>query len=185
MFDLERFIADCREIQDKGDNQPALRELLERAMEDPGAVLKALGEPTRAGLIPLYQSPNLTIVNLVWAPYMTNVPHEHRMWALIGMYTGREDNVFWRRLPEDASGRVEAAGAKSLCVKDCTPLGREIIHSVTNPLPRRSAGIHIYGGDFFNAARSEWDPETLLERPRDPARSRLRYEQFDRAFAAP
>ena len=28
-----------------------------------------------------------------------------------------------------------------------------------------TGAIHVYGGDFFAAARSEWDPETLLERP--------------------
>src|SRR5258706_10770029 len=51
------------------------------------------------------------------------------------------------------SGKVEAAGAKSLCEKDAVPLGPEIIHSVTNPIPRLTGAIHVYGGDFFN--RSE------------------------------
>lgn len=32
--------------------------------------------------------------------------------------------------------------------------------------------IHVYGGDFFGAARSEWDPATLEERPYDVARAR-------------
>jgi len=27
---------------------------------------------------------------------MTIMPHNHRMWAVIGIYTGREDNIFWR-----------------------------------------------------------------------------------------
>ena len=31
---------------------------------------------------------------------------------VIGIYTGREDNIFWRRSEE---GRIEAAGAKALC----------------------------------------------------------------------
>ena len=45
------------------------------------------------------------------------------MWAVIGIYTGREDNIFWRRLP-DGGGKVEAAGAKALRVGDCDPLGK-------------------------------------------------------------
>ena len=45
---------------------------------------------------------------------MTIIPHNHLMWAMIGVYTGREDNIFWRRAQEDAGARVEAAGAKSL-----------------------------------------------------------------------
>ena len=45
---------------------------------------------------------------------MTIMPHNHRMWAVIGVYTGREDNIFWRRLPGAGRGMIEAAGAKSL-----------------------------------------------------------------------
>jgi predicted metal-dependent enzyme (double-stranded beta helix superfamily) len=87
------------------------------------------------------------------------------MWAVIGIYTGREDNIFWRRIREEDGGKIEAAGAKSLGPQDVEPLGRDIIHTVTNPLSRLTGAIHVYGGDFFAAARSEWDPETLLERP--------------------
>jgi hypothetical protein len=32
---------------------------------------------------------------------------------------------------------------------------------------RVAGAIHVYGGDFFAASRSEWDPETLLEQPFD------------------
>ena len=28
---------------------------------------------------------------------------------------------------------------------------------------RLTGAIHVYGGDFFGAERSEWDPETLEE----------------------
>jgi hypothetical protein len=38
---------------------------------------------------------------------------------------------------------------------------------VTNPLARLTGAIHVYGGDFYAVARSEWEPETLLERPYD------------------
>ena len=79
---------------------------------------------------------------------MTILPHNHNMWAIIGIYTGREDNIFWRRIP-GSGGRVEAAGAKALCEKDAEPLGHNIIHSVTNPIPRFTGAIHVYGGDFF------------------------------------
>ena len=43
-------------------------------------------------------------------------------------------------------------------------LGRDAIHSVTNPIRRLTGAIHIYGGDFFKPGRSEWDAESLRER---------------------
>ena len=52
-------------------------------------------------------------------------------------------------------------------ITDTTLLGKTIIHAVTNPLRQFTGAIHVYGGDFFAAARSEWDAETLEERPYD------------------
>ena len=43
---------------------------------------------------------------------MTIMPHNHEMWAVIGIYTGREDNMFWRRVEGAPDGHIEAAGAK-------------------------------------------------------------------------
>jgi predicted metal-dependent enzyme (double-stranded beta helix superfamily) len=159
-MDRERFIADCRAAHAADRSHKAMREVVARAVSEPGAVLKWLGAPQRGEVQKLYHSPELTILNVVWAPYMTIYPHNHRMWAVIGVYTGREDNIFWKRT---GNNKVEAAGAQALSERDAVPLGQDIIHSVTNPIPRLTGAIHVYGGDFFGAERSEWDPETLDE----------------------
>jgi predicted metal-dependent enzyme (double-stranded beta helix superfamily) len=74
-----------------------VRDVVARAVSAPTYILKQLGEPKRGALQTLYRSADLTILNIVWAPYMTLMPHNHQMWAVIGLYTGREDNIFWRR----------------------------------------------------------------------------------------
>jgi predicted metal-dependent enzyme (double-stranded beta helix superfamily) len=174
MADLERFIADCRAAHAADKTHKAVREVVARAVAEPGAVLKWLGEPKRGEVQKLYHSPELTILNVVWAPYMTIYPHNHRMWAVIGVYTGREDNIFWKR----AGGKVEAAGAQALCARDAVPLGPEIIHSVTNPIPRLTGAIHVYGGNFFDPShRSQWDPETLREGGYDVTRTMRIFEE--------
>ncbi|MEZ5964629.1 MAG: hypothetical protein R3F56_12340 [Planctomycetota bacterium] len=89
------------------------------------------------------------------------MPHDHRMWALIGIYTGREDDILWR--PSD--GRLRACGADCLFESDVATLPASAIRSVTHPLERFTGGIHIYGGDFFATPRSQWNPETLAEEP--------------------
>jgi len=184
MFELDQFIADCRTALAADPLHKLVREVVARAVSDPASVLKALGEPKRAGLHKLHHAEDLTILNVVWAPMMTLVPHNHQMWAVIGIYTGREDNIFWRRVPGSRGGRVEAAGAKALCERDAEPLGHNIIHSVTNPIPRLTGAIHVYGGDFFKPGkRSEWDPETLLEGPWDPERAVRRFEEANAIVA--
>src|SRR5713101_3004472 len=181
MFDLDRFISDCRDAVAADPTHKSAREVVARAVSDPAAVLAGLGEPRYAGVEKLFCSPLLTVLNVVWAPGMSVAPHNHLMWAVIGVYTGRENNIFWRRLPGGDSGRIEAAGAKSLGEREVEPLGRDIIHTVTNPLLRLTGAIHVYGGDFYAVARSEWDPETLLERDYDVAKNMRLFEAANRA----
>jgi len=157
-MELQRFIDDCR----KAATQGAIREVFEKALENPSAVMKAIGEPKRAGLDKLYVSEELTILNVIWGPNMTIMPHNHEMWALIGIYTGREDNIFWKRTGAAQPG-VKPHGVCTLLEKEVATLGKDIIHSVNNPLGRLTGAIHIYGGQFFTQPRREWDPEKLAE----------------------
>jgi predicted metal-dependent enzyme (double-stranded beta helix superfamily) len=178
--DIDQLIHDCAAALNDTAPTKAVREILARAVSNPTDLLQALGEPTRAEIQRLHVSDELTVLNVIWAPRMTLMPHNHNMWATIGVYGGREDNIFWRRLPGDAKGRVEAAGAKSLGPKDVRPLGEEIIHSVTNPTAKLTGAIHVYGGDFFRRERSEWDPESLEERPYDIEKNVRYFEEANR-----
>jgi predicted metal-dependent enzyme (double-stranded beta helix superfamily) len=176
MFDREQFIADCRVALAQDATHVAVREVVRRACADPAAVLRGLGEPGEGGITPIHHAPDLTILNVVWGRKMTLMPHNHRMWAVIGLYTGREDNIFWRRIPGSPMPEtLEAAGARSLAAGETDALGREIIHSVTNPLNRLTGAIHVYGGDFFATERSQWNPETLTEEPYDIAQVRAEF----------
>jgi predicted metal-dependent enzyme (double-stranded beta helix superfamily) len=165
MFGLDQFIADCRSALAADKSHKSVREVVARAVSDPAAVLKGLGEPKRSEVQKLYHSGDLTILNVIWAPHMTIMPHNHQMWAVIGIYTGREDNIFWRRVPGGHGGKLE-----------------NIIHSVTNPIPRLTGAIHVYGGDFFGAERSEWDPETLLEGRYDAAKTMRLFEEANALY---
>ena len=165
MMEIDRFVADCIAANEESDAQAAVNEVLARAVSAPEAVLAALGEPERAGLNVLLSSPTLTIFAATWTPQMNLMPHNHLMWANIGIYTGREDNIFWKRTADG----IKAHGADALFVKDTAMLPEDAVHSVTNPLLRFTGGIHIYGGDFFDTERSQWDAETLAEKPSDGA----------------
>src|SRR5262249_45262875 len=103
MFDLEQFIADCRAALAADRSHKNVCEVVARAVSEPVAILKGLGELKRAEVQKLYHSDDLTILNVIWAPRMTIMPHNHQMWAVIGIYTGREDNIFWRRVPGEAA----------------------------------------------------------------------------------
>lgn len=180
MFDKERFIEECRAALKEQDTQAAIRELVARAVSAPAEIMQALGEPKRAGVNTIYKTDDLTILNLCWGPGIEFKPHDHRMWAVIGIYTGREENFFYRRSDQGLTRH----GMKELNAKDTTPLGPSIIHSVTNPLDQVTAAIHVYGGDFFNTPRSEWDPKTLEEQPYDIAGTLRIFEESNARLRA-
>ena len=164
-FDLERFLESCRSAAANADAERAVRELVAEAVSDPATLAAALGEPEHAGFEVLHRAADLTVLNFAWAPWMCFKPHNHCMWSVVGIFSGREDNMFWRRV----ENTIEAAGARSLGSRDVALLGPDVIHSVVNPIGRMTRAIHVYGGDFFAPPRprSEWDHETLVERPWD------------------
>ena len=128
----------------------------------------------------LHRSPELTLFAAIWTPQMNLLPHDHRMWALIGVYTGREDNIFWRK----QGGKLNAFGAEVLFEGDVASLPVDAIHSVTNPLLRFTGGLHIYGGDFFGVRRSQWSAETLEEQPSNGEVIRAMFEKENARFSA-
>jgi predicted metal-dependent enzyme (double-stranded beta helix superfamily) len=175
-FDRDKFIDDCKSAV-KGDNsQRVILEIVEGVVTDYKGVIDAIGKPTRAMIEKLYVADDLTIINVVWAPKMTLMPHNHNTWAINGVYTGREDNIFWRRMKDDEEGKIEAAGAKSIAAGEVAKLGKNIVHSVTNPTSAFTGAIHVYGGNFFETERSEWDPMSLLERSYDVEKNLALFE---------
>ena len=167
-FDLDRFIADLRGALAERSRQ-ALREVVARAVAEPASLLRASGTPEKAAAQVLHDAPDLTVLNVIWAPKQVTFPHDHRMGAVIGIYGGREDNVFWRRAAEGRKFPIEPAGGDALGDGDTVILGRDVIHSVINPVEKLSGAIHVYDGPFLTTPRSMWNAETLREEPYDIA----------------
>ena len=175
MFDIDDLIVDLRAAVDETEPRRAVREVLERAMSEPGEIAEAM-DPQEGGITLVHHTPELTVLNVVWAPGMELYPHDHRMWAAIGIYEGIEDNAFFRRPSPDAKTLVDSGG-KHLHVGDTIVLGDDVIHSVANPGRKLTGAIHVYGGDFVNQPRSQWGPGPEEERP-------YNIEDAHRQFAA-
>jgi predicted metal-dependent enzyme (double-stranded beta helix superfamily) len=152
-----------------------MKEVLERAVRE---IPEEVGKPASGWLDIWHLSPTLTVLNAVWPPGMTLYPHDHRMWAAIGIYGGQEANTFYRR----RGGQLLATGGKDLRQRDVVLLGEDTIHSVQNPLQRYTGAIHVYGGDFVQTPRSQWDPETLVEEPYNLAAVRASFDAAETAY---
>jgi predicted metal-dependent enzyme (double-stranded beta helix superfamily) len=171
-------VADCIEAVGESDPRRAIRDVVARFVTST-ALRGDQSEEPAVGLDVLYRSPDLTVLNVIWPPLMTLFPHDHRMWAAIGIYRGREDNAFYRRDGESlvsSGGRELADGAVLL-------LGDDVVHSVHNPAHSSYTGaIHVYGGDFVGTPRSQWDPDTLREQPYDLDAVRREFDRAEQSF---
>jgi len=178
-FDLDAFVADCRAALAADHPALAVRDVLEAAVAEPRGAAECLGRDA-GGLEALHVSDDLTVLNVVWAPGMRLFPHDHRMWAVIGIYGGAEDNDFFRRTPNG----LAPSGGRSVSEGDVLVLGPDAIHAVTNPRPMLTGAVHVYGGDFFAVPRSEWDPDSLVERPFDVEHARRAFAEANERMRA-
>jgi predicted metal-dependent enzyme (double-stranded beta helix superfamily) len=156
MFDVDEFVAECRACLSEPEPRLAVRDLLERTVAR-GEEVEARLPAARAELTTLHHAADLTVLQVVWAPGMSIWPHDHRMWAAIGIYGGKEDNSFFRRQDR----RIVPVGGKEIDSGDVLLLGDDVIHAVHNPLGVCSGALHVYGGDFFGREMSQWHPDTL------------------------
>ncbi len=163
MFDVDALVADCQAALTESQPLLAVKEILDRAVATPDEVATAL--QAQPGVEVLHRTPELTIASVVIpAGLPTTLPHDHRMWAVVGIYGGQEDNQFFRRA---ASGLTETGG-RSIRMSETLAMGDDTIHAICNPLRHEAlAAIHIYGGDLVGAERSMWTKPDLEEQPYD------------------
>jgi predicted metal-dependent enzyme (double-stranded beta helix superfamily) len=108
MAATDELVVGCMDAIAEPDPRRAVREVLEQAVAS-RRLVDAFDDPT-AGLNVLYNAPDLTVLNVVWPPLFSLYPHDHRMWAAICIYSGREDNAFYRRHGET----IVTSGGKEL-----------------------------------------------------------------------
>jgi predicted metal-dependent enzyme (double-stranded beta helix superfamily) len=167
-------IAECVGALETTEARPATRVVLERATRD--RELRDALRHGRNGINVVYNAADLTVLNVVWPPAITLVPHNHLMWAAIGIYDGREENRFFRR----KGTTITPSGGKELHEGDVLMLGDDAIHSVHNPERAYTGAIHVYGGDFIRQPRSQWTGENLEESPYDYDAIREQFAQAER-----
>jgi len=165
-FDLDRFIHECRLALDQPDPAGAVSRMLSEALRDPQAMAAALPAATLDGSGAarydfLHQDSRLSVLHVVMPAGLVSPPHNHLVWAVIGMYRGGEDSEFFVR---DGT-RLRPAGHRALRAPEVMRLEAEVIHGISNPLAEPSRALHVYGGALANPSRSLWAPDTLVEEP--------------------
>ncbi len=165
-FNKDEFVTEClAAVRSGGRANAAVKEIVDRTVSNPSAIEAEVDDRTVSPMMTIWhRSDELTALHIVWPPGVDLFAHDHNMWAVIGIYGGREDNQFYRRLDD---GRIEPHTAKTLTQRDVVMLGSDVVHSVANPTREWTAALHVYGGEFFTTPRTMWSKETYEPMPLD------------------
>ncbi len=142
--------------------KPLLEKLL-ASKSVPSEALKPRADRFAMNLLHMPEDKRFSIIGGVWQPQQTTPIHDHLTWALIGVYTGQEREVIYRRLDDGRDPRhakLEKVSERTNTPGRVTVLGSAGIHRVDNPSNETTTSIHVYGRDIGNTERHSYDPVT-------------------------
>jgi predicted metal-dependent enzyme (double-stranded beta helix superfamily) len=156
MFSLDNVIDELRRALRSG-GVPSVADVVRHAIRKPQLI-----DEVGSSRI-LHSEPGLTLVHTVVNGGFFSPPHDHRTWAVIGVYHGQENNTFYRL---DAGSRIiEQCGGRELSEGEVLTLEPDAIHRIANPRQDKLIALHVYGRNIFAIERSAWDLTTGEERP--------------------
>ncbi len=160
---LDEFVTTCEALLGQSDVGERIAEAMRPLVEAPAELSKAIEdlrpEPGRPAVI--HRSDKLTVMGLEVAAGFVSPPHDHQLWAVVGVYEGAEDNVFYRR----TSDGIDETGRAVLGQGECLALPPDAVHGIANSGGFPMRALHVYGGDLFATERSKWDPVSGEEQP--------------------
>lgn len=163
-FDRHQFVDECLDAGRGSAPAEAVRELVERAVRAPTSLEDAFGHTMGFDGGILHHSAEMTIQYLVFPPgYRTGI-HEHLLWAVIGPWSGFEDNDLYR---VDEDGQLNQITSIRADTGHALVFEADAIHDAAAPLETWSAALHVYGGALFDQPAREWTGTSPTAQPID------------------
>jgi predicted metal-dependent enzyme (double-stranded beta helix superfamily) len=159
VFDASAFVSDVQSAAASADPVAAVHEVVASAIRDGSSIDATLGTEFKREPDTLFSSETLTVQRILWPGGVWTSPHDHRVWAVIGVYTGEEMN----RLYKNTSDGLQELQTCAVAQRDVLVLDADAIHRVDNQHRELTAGLHVYGGDMVGGAerRNSWGPDGL------------------------
>jgi predicted metal-dependent enzyme (double-stranded beta helix superfamily) len=159
---IQELVEWCRDAATTQEPVTGVMEVLGAFLHQPN-LEQQLGTADRSTYDALYRGRDLLVLHGVVPPTPRPVdPHDHRMWAVIGVYHGQEDNQLFARTAGDALEPTERFSVRTGEIRQLDAL---TIHSVQAAGGRYLGAVHVYGGDLFGTPRSTW--RDGVEQPTD------------------
>ena len=152
-MDITELIDGCREAAEGDTPTRDVAELVAAFVHQPH-LPRHLRAGDRSTYEALYRGEDILVLHGVVPPTPEPVaPHDHRMWAVIGVYQGLEHNELFVRAE---GGGLDSVDRFTVGAGDVRTLDPSTIHSVQARGDRYLGAIHVYGGDLFGTPCSTW-----------------------------
>ena len=139
-MDTAEFIDACREVAGGDTPTGDVFELVAAFLHQPN-LRNLLGGGDRSTYEALYRGEDLLVLHGVVPPTPAPVaPHDHRMWAVIGVYQGLEHNELFVRTD---GGGLASVDRFTVAAGDVRTLDPSTIHSVQARGDRYLGAIHV------------------------------------------
>ena len=161
MFDLRRFVAECKACLDTPNPVDRVRALVDCAVAQPRALAAALPRSDEDETL-VHADERIMLVHIQLTPNVHFPPHNHHMPVVVGLFHGVETNIMYLL---DSDGRPRAIERSAVVAPTTYLVPEDGIHSVANHGETRSAALHVYLGDLVHQARTIWNPATFARHP--------------------
>lgn len=161
---LENIIRRFADAVASPDPQASAERVMAEIVRDPEVVAAAAGRSDCRELrdLVIHKDERLTVLAGAIPAGFSTSPHNHSLWSVVGVASGREDNTFFERDEETGLRKVREVSVVAPGVLANTV---DAIHAIANPLDEPLVAIHVYGGNLLEVDRSSWDSQTLEEIP--------------------
>ncbi|MEM9418257.1 MAG: hypothetical protein AAGA25_04260 [Planctomycetota bacterium] len=109
--------------------------------------------PREQDEVHLFEDGTVSIWNCRFQPNVVIPPHEHKMPVWIGVISGAEQNIFYRR---DDDGLHEI-GTRTIQPGEVVAISEDAIHAVTAEGDEPSDALHVYLGPLTQVERDLFD----------------------------
>jgi predicted metal-dependent enzyme (double-stranded beta helix superfamily) len=164
---LQTFVREFTAMLDRGADEQTIfrdgRALLAALIAEDGWLPAALLEPDpdsyRIHRLHVDPSGRFSVSAMVWGPGQGTPIHDHTVWGMVGVVSGKERCEEFAPLLEPG-GPLVRGDVHELAPGDIDLVSPSIgdIHRVSNALPDgTSVSVHVYGGDIGALTRSRFD----------------------------
>jgi predicted metal-dependent enzyme (double-stranded beta helix superfamily) len=158
VFDPDEFVQRCLSCLTAADPVGLAADAMASALADSDGVQRTFGE---GAFNVLYWSPQMLIFQGTGHPGVWSRIHDHKMWAVIGVFRGVERNEFFER----GDNRLRRTSELDIHAGKPEVLDPDVIHRSGNPEAEPNGWLNVYGGDLIHAIRTQWDDDGTNERP--------------------